>query len=75
MIVVIKKNKNILQKSVDILSVKIYYVLRLKLRGLNYDKEIYGRRNLTEQYDKGSFRNKVLQECRKAAKRMVGTCV
>ena len=36
-ICVIKKNKNILQKSVDIISVKIYYVLRLKLRGLNYE--------------------------------------
>jgi hypothetical protein len=37
MIVVIKKNKNIFKKSVDILSVKIYYVLRLKLRGLKYE--------------------------------------
>ena len=31
------KNKNILQKGVDIISVKIYYILRLKLRGLNYE--------------------------------------
>ena len=37
MIVVIKKNKNILQKSVDIISVKMYYKIKIKLRGLRYD--------------------------------------
>lgn len=39
MIVVIKKIKIFYKKSVDILSVKIYYKLRLKLRGLNMTTE------------------------------------
>ena len=42
MIVVIKKY---FTKSVDIFSVKMYYKIKIKLRGLNYDKERNERRN------------------------------
>ena len=37
MIVVIKKNKKKITKSVDIISVKMYYKIKIKLRGLDYD--------------------------------------